>query len=181
MSQTCTAARRVTRMSGAVFLSAALALPAHSQLAPAVPPAAGAEAPGAAQGPSAARQAIDVRKAVYTLIQSNFRPLGEVLKGNVQYDAADAQKRITRIAFLTGLLNDSFPDISNVGEPDTKAKPDVWANHSEFVQKLDDFQLHVTKLEQVNSTEKGATDAFKAALNAVAQDCKGCHDTYRAK
>ena len=181
MNKTWTAVNRMATMSGAVFLIQALALSAHSQTAPADPPAAGAVAPTPTPAVSAARQAIDVRKAVYTLIQNNFRPLGEVLKGNVGYDVANVQKQITRIAFLTGLLDEAFPDISNVGEPDTKAKSDVWSNHAEFVQKLNDFQLHVAKLEQVNATEKSATDTFKAAVTAVAQDCKGCHDTYRVK
>jgi cytochrome c556 len=59
--------------------------------------------------------------------------------------------------------------------------PNVWDNRQDFEKKLKDFQDHVAFLVQVNATEKGATDAFKAAVNTVAQDCKGCHDSFRAE
>jgi cytochrome c556 len=187
MSWTLITARRMMVVGGALILGAGFALSANSQTAPAAappadaPPATAPPAGGAAAGPSAARKAIEVRQAVYTLIGNNFRPLGEVLKGNAQYDAAEAEKRIVRVAFLTGLLNEAFPDVSNIGEPDTKAKADIWTNRADFDKKLNDFQVHVTELVQVNAMEKGATDVFRAALGAVAQDCKGCHDSYRTK
>ena len=43
-----------------------------------------------AQAPAGAgRQAVEERRAVYKLIGANFRPLGAILKGEAQYDAAD--------------------------------------------------------------------------------------------
>jgi cytochrome c556 len=93
------------------------------------------------------------------------------------------QKRLVRVAFLAGILsfNETYPDVSNLGKSETKAMPEVWTNRADFEKKLKDFQDHVASLVHINATEKGATDAFKAAVNAVAQDCKGCHDHYRAE
>lgn len=132
-------------------------------------------------GPSPARQAIDARKAVFTLIGSNFRPVGAVLQGKAEYDQAEIQKRATRVAFLAGFLNESFPDISNVGEPDTKAKAEIWSNRADFDKRIKDFQDHLATLAAVSAKEKTAGDAFKTAAGAVAQDCKGCHDNFRVK
>jgi cytochrome c556 len=131
--------------------------------------------------PVPGHQAVEARKAVFTLIGNNFRPLAAVLKGDVAYDAADADKRISRLVFLSGLVDESFPDASNLGEPDTKAKADVWSNRADFDKKSKDFQTHLAALQQVNATEKSGSEAFKTALAAVGQDCKGCHESFKVK
>lgn len=141
-----------------------------------------AEAPAAASGASPqARAAVDVRKAAYTLVGANFKPLGNVVKGVAPYSAAEAQKDIARIAFLAEILSDAFPEASNIGEPDTKAKPEIWSNRADFDKKLKQFQTDAVALVQLNATEQGVTDGFKAAITALGQDCKACHDLYKAK
>jgi cytochrome c556 len=176
MSKTPTIPRGMKVAGAVLILGASLALPADAQTAPAPAPTA-----PAAPAPSPARQAIEARKAVFTLIGNNFRPLGEVAKGTTPYDGAEIQKRIARVVFLTELLPEAFPDISNTGQPDTRAKPEAWTNREDFNKKIKDFQAHAAALVQVNATENNATDAFKSAVLAVGQDCKGCHDTYRVK
>lgn len=134
--------------------------------------------PAPAAGPSA-KQVVDVRRALFTLIGSNFRPVGDTLQGKVPYDAADLQKRVARVAFLAPQLSEVFPDFSATGE--TKAKPEIWSNRADFDGKLKDFQSHVLALAQVVEKDAGNADAFKAAAAAVGKDCKGCHDEYKAK
>ena len=176
MSRTSLTARRMMVVGGGLILGAAFALSAKSQTAPAAAPPA---APAAAS-PSPARLALENRKAVYTLIGNNFKPLGAVLKGS-PYDAATIQKSIARLVFLSGLLDDAFPEVSNVGEPDTKAKPDIWTSRADFDKKTKDFQTHLIALQVLNDTDKEATEAFKTAATAIGQDCKACHDAYRVK
>ena len=182
MRQSSTGLRAIAATGAALALSAGIILSANAQSAapaPAPAPAPAARAGGA--GPSPAKQAIETRKAAYTLIGNYFRQLGAVAKGTAPYDEADATKRIARIAFLSNLPGEAFPDVSNVGEPDTKAKANVWTNRADFDKRLKDFQAHAAALVQVNATEKGATDAFKASVVALGEDCKGCHDTYKVK
>jgi cytochrome c556 len=131
--------------------------------------------------PSASKQAVENRKAAFTLIGNYFRYFGAVAKGNAPYDEAEATKRAARIAFLAGIVEDAFPEGSNPGEPDSKAKADVWTNRAEFDKKLKAFQADAQALVDVNGKEKNATDAFKASVAALAQDCKGCHETYKVK
>ena len=140
-------------------------------------------APVFAQAPaqSPAKPYIDSRKGAYALIGANFRPLGAVLKGDKPYEAEDVEKRITRLVFLASLLEENFPELSNVGLPETKAKADAWTKREDFIKKLKDFQEDLAALEKVNATEKRGSDAFKTALKTVAQDCKSCHDDFREK
>jgi cytochrome c556 len=142
-------------------------------------PAVGQNAAPAA--PSQARQAVETRKAVFHLIGANFRPLGAVLKGEKPYDAAEAEKRIARLVFLTELLDEAFPDFSNVGLPDSKTKADAWTSKDDFAKKTKEFKENSAALQKVNAAEKAQSEAFKSALSAVAQNCKGCHDTYKEK
>jgi len=168
MRETSMRARCTQILGAALLLSAGVVLSANSQ----TPPAGGL---------NAARQAIDERKAIYKLIGANFRPIGNVLKGSTPYDAAAVQKSIDRVAFLSGFLDEAFPENSNLGEPETKAKADIWTNHADFEKKEKQFQADVLTLQKVNATGNGAMEVFKTAAAAVGQDCKACHDDYRAK
>lgn len=153
---------------------------AFAALAIAIGGAAVAQAQNAA-APGAARAAVEERRAVFKLIGSNFRPLGGLLKEDGKYDAAEVKKRIARLVFLAGLTPEIFPENSNVGEPDSKAKPEVWTNKADFDAALKKFQTNLAALQTVNDREQGLTESFKTALGAVAQDCKSCHDTYKLK
>jgi cytochrome c556 len=131
--------------------------------------------------PSASKQAVENRKAAYTLIGNYFRYFGAVAKGNIPYDEAEATKRAARIAFLAGVVEDAFPEGSNPGEPESKAKADVWSNRAEFDKKLKAFQADAQALVETNGKEKAANDVWKASVAALAQDCKGCHETFKVK
>lgn len=168
--------RNLTRAISASVLSITLILAANAQTPPPAPTETGATAPAT----PAARQAVSVRKAVYNLIGENFKPVGAILKGG-QYNAADVQKNLTRLVYLSEEAGETFGPNTNIGEPETKAKSDIWTDHADFEKKLKNFQADTIKLAQVSETDKGATEAFKAAAGAVAQDCKACHDTFRAK
>ncbi len=130
---------------------------------------------------SPSKQAIEARKAAFTLIGQNFKPIGDAFQGKAPYDQAQVRTRAERVAFLAKLLPESFPDVSNVGEPGTRTKPEAWTNRADYDRRLKDFAEHSAALTQVAARETTASDAFKSAAAAVAQDCKGCHDSYRAK
>lgn len=141
-----------------------------------------AEKPAAAPaGPNPAKQAIAVRKAAFTLIANSFKPIGDAAQGKAEYNQADIQKRANSILVLTDFLDSSFPEASNLGEPDTKSRPEVWSKKEEFAKQLKDFKEHAATLAKVAATEKTASDAFKDAFGAVAKDCKSCHEGFKVK
>ena len=126
-----------------------------------------------------AQHAIENRKAVFTLIGNNFRPVGDILRGASSSESVEVDKYAARVAFLTGLLPEAFPEVSSRG--DTRALGEVWSNRADFDQRLKDFTQHAADLARIASQHGGNSEAFKNAARAVAQDCKGCHDSYRAK
>jgi cytochrome c556 len=134
-----------------------------------------------APGPSPAKIAVENRRAEFTLIGNVFRWFGAVARGNAPYDEAEAKKRVARLTFLVDLLDESFPDVSNVGEPDSKAKPEIWKEKAEFDKKLAKFKDDARVFAETVSKEKGATEGFKTAVANLGQDCKSCHDSYKVK
>ncbi len=166
-----TAIGTVLLLNSALLLGSALSFSAHAQQ----------NATPTALEPNPARKAVENRKAVFTLIGNNFKPIGDTLQGKAQYDAAEIQKRAARVAFLADFVGEAFPEVSNTGLPDTKAKSEIWSDRAAFDKKIADFREHVATLAKVSATEKTASDTFKTAAAAVGQDCKGCHDAYKVK
>ena len=135
----------------------------------------------AAPAADVAKQAIAVRKAAFTLIANNFKPIGEVLQGKAPYNQAEIVKRAQRVAFLSELLDGTFPAESNVGAPQTKTKAEAFTKKEDFDKLLKEFVANSKTLAQVAAKESSASDAFKNAAKAVAEGCKGCHDKYKEK
>lgn len=135
----------------------------------------------AADPAAAAKQAIAVRKAAFVLIANNFKPIGEVLQGKAPYNQAEIVKRAQRVAFLSELLDGTFPADSNLGTPATKTKAEAFTNAADFEKLVKEFQANTKTLALVAAKESTASDAFKTAAKAVAEGCKGCHDKYKEK
>lgn len=134
-----------------------------------------------AAGPSPAKQAIAVRKAAFVLIANNFKPIGDVLQGKAPYNQADIAKRAQRVAFLSELLEGTFPADSNLGTPETKTKAEAFTKAENFDKLLKQFIADSKTLAEVAAKESSASDAFKNAAKVVAEGCKGCHDKYKEK
>ena len=111
------ASRRAVAIAGCgLIVSAAIGL------------AAADDAPPPSPAAQAAKQAIQVRKAIFTLIGSSFRPLGEVLQGKAAYDAGEAQKQAARLAFLAPLLTEPTRNRS-------RSAPRRWSSPIRFRRK----------------------------------------------
>ena len=159
----CTAA-----VMGALVLSSA-GLPAQTPPAPGAAPA----------GPTPAERAIEYRQAVYKVVAGNFGPLSQVGQGKADFKAESASKQATRLAQIATFVGDAYPDISKEGK--TRALPAIWSNRKEFDQIVADFATHTKTLAEVVENSSSAGDELKAAVAAVGNDCKACHDKFRSK
>jgi cytochrome c556 len=137
-----------------------------------------AQAP-AGGGPTPAERAIEYRQALYTVLANNWGAVGQMLAGRMPFNGPEAAKRATRVAQIAAMLPEAFPDISKDG--DTKAKPEIWTDRAEFDKLVKDMGDHTAALAAVLAKDATASDAFKSAATAVANDCKTCHDKFRAK
>jgi cytochrome c556 len=143
------------------------------------PPASGA-APGAASaGPTPAERAIEYRQAVYKIAAGNFGPLSQVAQGKAEFKAEIVTKQATRLSQIATFVGEAYPDVSKEGT--TRALPAIWTNRKEFDQIVSDFVTHTKNLADVAENSSSNGDEFKAAVAAVGNDCKSCHDKFRAK
>jgi len=164
-------ALRSTRLIAATVALLASGITAFAQ----TPPAAGA----APAGPTPAERAIEYRQAVYKVIAGNFGPLSQVAQGKAEFKAESATKQATRLSQIATFIGDAYPDISRDGK--TRALPAIWTNRKEFDQIAADLATHTKTLAEVVENSGSAGDELKAAVAAVGNDCKACHDKFRAK
>jgi cytochrome c556 len=173
--QTQFALRTCALVLGAVLASGAMA----AEGGPPAAPAGAAAGGGGGMQQSPAAQAIAYRKAVYTVLASNWGPIGGVLQGRAPYDAKDIAKRAERVAFMAGLAAEAFPEVSKDG--DTKAKPEVWTDAAGFEKAMSALVESTGALAALVKTDQTNSDAFKAAATKVGQACRNCHQSYRAR
>jgi len=137
-------------------------------------------APGAAPaGPTPAERAIEYRQAVFKIVAGNFGPLSQVAQGKAEFKPDVAAKQATRLSQIATFVGDAHPDISKEGK--TRALPAIWSNRKEFDQIAADFAAHTKTLAEVVENSSSAGDELKAAVAAVGNDCKACHDKFRSK
>lgn len=122
----------------------------------------------AADDPIAARQAL-----MKANDQASRAAFGMAL-GRQPFDATAAADAMKKIAEDMTTFPTLFPEGSDKG--DTHASPEIWSN-------MDDFKARAAKL-QADATAAAAAaanglDAFKAALGAINDDCRGCHRAYK--
>ena len=139
------------------------------------PPAAGA----AAAGPTPADRAIEYRLAVYKIVAGNFGPLSQVAQGKAEFKGEVVGKQAARLAQIATFVGDAYPDISKEGK--TRALPAIWSNRAEFDKLVQDFTTHTRSLAEVVENSSSAGEELKAAVATVGNDCKSCHEKFRAK
>jgi cytochrome c556 len=157
----------------------ALALTAAGSIALAQTPPAPAAGAAAPAGPTPAERAIEYRQAVYKIVAGNFGPLTQIAQGKADFKPDAATKNAARLSQIATFIGDAYPDISKEGK--TRALPAIWSNRAEFDSLVKDFVTHTKTLADVTENSESAGDEYKAAVAAVGNDCKSCHDKYRSK
>ena len=143
-------------MTGAALLGTAIALPAAAQFAK-------------------PEDAIKYRKAAMSVMGAHVGRIFAMANGKVPFDAKAVADNAEMAAAMSKWQFSGFVPGSDKGE--TKAEPKVWTEMDKFREKADKSQDDLVKLNAAAKT--GNIDAIKAAVGAVGQSCKGCHDTYR--
>lgn len=124
----------------------------------------------------AADDPIEVRQDVMQKNQDAMKIAFDMIQGKTPFDAAKAAEAMVTLQDDLTVFPTLFPEGSDKG--DTAAQPAIWTN-------MDDFKAKAAKLvadAKIAETAAGkGLDAFKATLNAIGQDCGGCHELYRKK
>lgn len=120
---------------------------------------------------SDAKDSVEYRQAALQLIRHNMADIGDMVKGEVTYEADRVTKRATALATLTTLPWDAF----TVKGGD--AKDEIWQNMADFQSRgtklaSDAALLHTAALS-------GNQAEVRKAFGTFARNCKACHDKYK--
>ena len=124
---------------------------------------------------------IKQRRAYFTLLGANIGPLGAMAKGEMEYDATQAQLHADNLGQMAGYnplphLPQGSSNADRAGK--TRALPAIWSNLDGFKAKFTDFSNAVANIKA--EAGKGR-EALGPAVGKLGGTCKACHDDYRAK
>lgn len=118
---------------------------------------------------------IEQRQALMKKNGDAAKTAGDMVKGEVAYDADAAAEAMQTIAANMEELPTLFPEGSETGF-ETEAKETIWADREGFEARA--AKLHEEAEAAAAAAEEGL-DAFKVAFGTATQNCKACHDEYR--
>lgn len=122
--------------------------------------------------------AIKYRQAAFTVMANHFGRVAAMAQGKAPFDAKTAADNAQIVATMSRLPFAGFTEGSDKGMPH-RAKPEVWKESAKFKAAAEKMQAEVAKFE--TAAKGGNLDAIKAAVGAVGNSCKACHDDFRAE
>lgn len=137
----------------------------------------GATGPAAAQSAfKDAKDAIEYRQGAMHVMGNHFGRIGAMVNNKVPFDAKVVQANADVVALMVKLPWAGF-DVAGSDKGETDAKPEIWAQPQKFKDGIAKAMDAGEKLAAAAKT--GDQAQVKVAFGAMAQTCKGCHDTFR--
>jgi len=133
-----------------------------------------ASTPAAAQF-AKPEDAIRYRKAGMTMMATHLGRVAAMANGRVPFDAKAVAENAEIATIISKLPYAGF--IEGTDKGDTRALPAIWSENDKFRAAAAKMQDEMAKLNVV--AKSGNVDSIKAAVGAVGQACKACHDSYR--
>ena len=108
-------------------------------------------------------------------VREAAKPMGEMLRGDSDYDAAVVMNSLTTFKDAAAVFGDLFPEGTETGG-ETEAAPAIWEDRDGFNQRLTDW---ASATDAAIAAAPQTLEAAGPVLGDVFKTCKGCHDTYR--
>jgi cytochrome c556 len=124
-----------------------------------------------------AEDAVTYRQGIFQALKWNIGPLAAMAKGEVEFDAEAAKMRAGRIAVLSTMIVEGFPEGSDMAA-DTDALLVIWENPDDYAQKAQDLNDAAAQLAEA---DLGGAGDLGPLVGQIGQACKACHDEYRAE
>ena len=105
------------------------------------------------------------------------KPIGGMLKGEVDFNAETAMASFKSWAEIAGKFGELFPEGTETGY-DTEAKKEIWTDRAGFDAELKKFSDAANAAVAANPQ---SIEELKAAAGPVFKTCKGCHEGYRVE
>ena len=120
---------------------------------------------------------IKQRQSAYAVLGYNFSNLAAMAQEKKPYNKDEAARSADIVAALADYPKGHFTEGTEKGR-DTRAKPEIWKNRSDFDSKMDKMVSETKKLPQAARAD---LPTLKKAVADSGAACKACHDDYRAK
>ncbi|MBK1725892.1 c-type cytochrome [Halorhodospira neutriphila] len=119
---------------------------------------------------------IEYRKAVYKVIGVNFKPMGAMVKGKIDYDPELFARNAQRVADVSEMALEGFRGGPHQGN--TESLDAIWEEWADYRQGTERFQ---EQAQELASAAQGGAEwpQLKKQFIQVADTCKSCHDDYR--
>lgn len=124
-----------------------------------------------------ADKAVEYRQKALSIMQNNFAHMGDMLKGDMPFDAAIFAERAETFASLAAVPWVGFSQEGAMPGSNTDALPAIWDNWEDFQDRAEQLQLDASALKAAAAS--GDQSQMRAAFMAAAKNCKGCHDQYK--
>lgn len=137
--------------------------------------------PALADNPTPEQKAVKARQGFMQLSAFNIGTLAGMAKGQIGYDAEQAQAAADNLKLLSMMNKKAMwiPGTSNdKPELKTEALAKIWAADSEIGEKAKAYNKAAADMAAAAGQ---GLDALKAQLPALGKSCKGCHEEYRQK
>jgi cytochrome c556 len=122
-----------------------------------------------------AEDAIKYRQGVFNAVKWHFGTMGEVVKGNQDYNAEDFARRAEIVAQLSKMTLEGF--VAGSYEGDTDALPAIEQNWDKFEGGMNKFTETAEALAV--AAQSGDLAQIRPAFGEVGKTCKGCHDNFK--
>ncbi len=120
-------------------------------------------------------QLISQRKGAMNLQAKYAGPLFAMARGAIPFDARIAQRNADYLVTVSQMPWDDFQP-STTGNPNTRAKEELFTNPDKFKQLAETLQSDARKLAV--AARSGDTGMFKASAQALGRTCNSCHENF---
>ncbi len=124
--------------------------------------------------------AVKARHAHMQLYSYNLGILGDMAKGDTEYDAAMAQAAADRLVSLSAVSQEGYyPDGTSSEEvEESRALPVLFEEREKYTALTEDLNAAATEMAAVAGD---GADALGPQMQALGGACGACHKVYRAK
>jgi cytochrome c556 len=124
-----------------------------------------------------ADKAVEYRQKAFSVMQNNFAYMGDMLKGDMPFDATIFAERAETFAAMSSVPWDGFSQEGAMPGNATDALPAIWDNWDDFQERAEQLQVDAKAL--VAAAGSGNQGEMRSAFMTAAKNCKGCHDQYK--
>ena len=125
-----------------------------------------------------ADMAVKARQGQFNTLALNLGILGDIARGNAEYDeatASDAADSIVAISMVHQPI--LWPEgTSTEDRDDTRALPAIWEDQDDFFSK---WEALGEAAEGMQTAAAEGAEAIGPAMRALGGACGDCHDSYR--